>query len=385
MIRLSPRLTGTFIVWLLAMAAFLNGGAAQVFPNEVGIVVPPSSDGGNLPKLQLERELRVAPETGGRWAHTFGVTWSSDSTELAAYSVWSDLITVWNVEGTVLKEIPREGDHFTGTALAFVGGNSQLAARPVSYKDGDDAVDIYDIASGKVVHSLPGPGRPDQGSAVNWAWVLASSPDQSLLAVVYGRAAYHPVALYDTSDWQKKAEIRAPREIPAYNAQALAFSADGRFLAIALPRDVQIFDTKTHQITQTVHAYTSEERDCCINAVAFNPDASEVAVPAPLRNDTPIRVFRVADGTRIAGYPGQVQKNVWDMQWSPDGRFIAFTASSGLGLWNSPRLHLWSPSHPQERRAISVHADVGHLAFAPNGRYLAVNDGSYVTIFRIAD
>ncbi|WP_428488269.1 WD40 repeat domain-containing protein [Rhodopila sp.] len=329
--------------------------------------------------------------------HTFGVTWSSDSKQIASYSNWGNLITVWNENGSILKEIPREGDHYTGNALAFVRGNTQLAARPVSYRNGGDAVNVYDITTGNVVDRLPGPGRPDQWQPVNAARVLASSPNESLLAVIFGRAEYHPVALYSTSDWHKVADIGAPLETKAYIAGALAFSQDGRLLAIASPKDVQVFDIEAKTTIQTIKALNSADDGCCIEHVAFNKDSSQIAItnssggtvccctPGCLDskrcctikpNTGPIRVFRVADGAGIVTYPFPVS-DIFDMRWSPDGRFIAFITPGTL--------YLWSPSHPQEQSKISLNPDSISLAFAPDGRHLAVNDSQYVTIFKVID
>jgi WD40 repeat protein len=64
------------------------------------------------------------------------------------------------------------------------------------------------------------------------------------------------------------------------------------------------------------------------------------------------------------------------MDWSPDGRFIAFIANDVLYLWN--------PASPSETRTIGLHTDAIPLAFAPNGRWLATCSGNYVTIFEIS-
>jgi len=333
----------------------------------------------NLPTLRVSHELF-------REYHTYGVTWSADSTKLAAYSTRSDLITVWNAAGAILKEIMREGDHYVGNALAFVGGNTEIVSRPASYKLTDAAASVFDVETGKRLAEIPGP-HPGDAAGCNWALGLVASPDQSLLAAAFGGGIYQPVVLYSTKDWSKVAEIDSPRMTVADNAQVLSFSADGRLLAVGLPFDILIYDIRARRIVQTIKAFTLEDDGCCISAVAFNPDASEIAVASSAspsgvclpdcRNvtpKTPIRLFRIRDGSLLASYPTQLWP-VWHMGWSPDGRFIAFIAR------DSP--HLWSPSHPKDQTTISLHVDAISLAFARDGRHLATSDGNYVTVFEV--
>ena len=377
-------------VWITLVLSGRAKAQESFVPPAAAVTQAAQSD--KLPGLRIVHDLF-------RPTHTFGVTWSPDSTKLAAYSDWSNLITVWNLDGSLLKEIRREGDHYTGnSALVFLRRNSEIGARPLSYKDSVDAVHIYDIETGDVRQKLPGPRpRPDQGRGVNWVKMMATSPDQSLLAVRFGSWEYHPVTLYATSDWHKLADIRSPREQKGEEAHALAFSADGRYLAVALARQVMIFDIKANRTVQTIEALNREDDGCCIDAVAFNSDSSEIAVATPAawviygcapgcqhvnvccqskRPKTPIKVLQIADGATLAVYPTPVS-NVWDMGWSLDGRFIAFA--------DTDTLYLWNPSHPDETRTISLHNDANSLAFAPDGRHLAVNDGNYVTVFEIAN
>lgn len=338
----------------------------------VGIGGTTEAQSNSLPKLRVVRELR-------RDYHTFGVTWSADGTKLAAYSRWSGLVTVWNADGAILSEISREGDHYVGKALAFIG--SAIVSRPQAPALTDAAGSVFDATTGEIVAEVPGP-HPGEAATHNWAIALASSSNQSLLAAAFDGGIDQQVALYSTRDWTKVADIPGFIPRPADNAKALAFSADGRLLAIGLHYDVLLYDVAGARILSRIRAFSFKEDGCCISAVAFNPDASQLAVSTSAfegggwKPKTPIKVFRVSDATVVGSYSTPLER-VWDMSWSPDGRFIAFIARDAL--------HLWDPSNPQSKRTISLHIDAFSLAFAPDGRRLATCDGNYVTIFEIGN
>jgi WD40 repeat protein len=145
-----------------------------------------------LPRLRISQEL-LNPRPGPT-----GIVWSSDSAMLAAYSAWSDLITIWGADGAIVQKIQRQGDHFLiGNPLAFIAHNSDIAARPVKMGPADVIVSVFDIRTGSVVHELPSQ-QPGQPANFQSALALASSPNGSLLAVAFGGGEAEPVALYDT-------------------------------------------------------------------------------------------------------------------------------------------------------------------------------------------
>ena len=62
-----------------------------------------------LPELRLVAELRR--DHPGGWPDFFAVTWSSDAKQLAAYSEWSNAVTVWNANGGMVQDFLRYGDN----------------------------------------------------------------------------------------------------------------------------------------------------------------------------------------------------------------------------------------------------------------------------------
>lgn len=103
-----------------------------------------------------------------------------------------------------------------------------------------------------------------------------------------------------------------------------------------------------------------------IHQIAFSPDASRVAVGAGT-----ITVFDVATGKPALKLAGHPKGEVWGIQYSPDGRFIA-TASRGprgsdnsVALWDASsgeQVHRWPYATPG--------ASCTWLAFTPDGASL---------------
>jgi WD40 repeat protein len=311
---------------------------------------------------------------------------------LAAYSDWSDLITIWDAHGAIVQQIHRQGDHFLiGNPLAFVAHDSEIAARPVKMSAADVVVSVFDIRTGAVVHELPSQ-QPGQPAEVQSALALASSPDGSLLALAFGGGEAEPVALYDTESWSKLADIPNRDQLQSIRdqAKAVAFSRNRRYLAIGTGGGyILIYDVHERRVAQRFAAFSAEqELSCCISAVSFNADATEVAVSTGLRPGSvngpqglkpfapkaPVRVIRVADGTTIASYPDPLFP-AYAMSWSPDGKVIGFIIGD--------KLYVWEPSAPTRHQTISIRSGGVSLAFAPDSKKLAVANGYYVTVFDV--
>jgi hypothetical protein len=65
----------------------------------------------------------------------------------------------------------------------------------------------------------------------------------------------------------------------AERPDVLAFSRDGKFLAVNKNRSVLIYDVSSRQVVQTINAVP--DAFISIGSLAFNPDASLIAVGLP--------------------------------------------------------------------------------------------------------
>jgi len=354
-----------------------------------------------LPKLQIVRELQTPGPVSS-------LLWSSNGAKLAASSLFAgadipgipgapamhipspfgSLITIWNADGQVFRKLERPKPFFqTLDAFAFVGGDKQIVAPP-SMQSNTLAFSVFDIDTGEIVHEVAG-SYPDKPRNVNAATVVVASPDQSLVAVTFGRALAQPVGLYSTRDWSKLAELDNPQNA-AQRPNVLAFSYDGKFLAVGRgDRIALIYDLSRRQVVQRIDAFP--DRFGGASSIAFSPDGTMIAVGSgslAYSNRLPdgsteivppkdlVRVFSTKDGSRVATYPEPFYP-AYGVTWSPDGRFLAF-------ITGYRKLHLWDPSSLREL-AIDLTGGPNSLAlrFSPDGKQLAVGIGSNVRIYNV--
>ena len=350
-----------------------------------------------LPKLEVIRELQTP-------GHVSALLWTSDGTKLAAYSRLSgadllgvhipspfgNLITIWDAEGQLIRQIRRPQPFFeTLDTFAFVAGNTQIAAPP-SIMSNDLAFSVFDIATGEVVHEVAGayPGKPRN---INAAKGLVASPDQSILAVTLGRARAQPGALYSTRDWSKLADLADAPKNAAEDPIALAFSNDGSFLGVGRPdSNVLIYDVSSRQVLRRIDAFPDIYGGT--SSIAFSPDGSMIAVgtngvarhkPPSGRTQTvspehPVRVFNARGGGPVAVCPEPLYTTD-GLAWSTDSRFVLY-------ITRYRKLHIWDPfaPEPSERTIDLGRAGSDSLALSPDGGTLAVGVGHNVRIFRIS-
>ena len=271
--------------------------------------------------------------------------------------------------------------------LAFVNHDTEITVRPPSWEAVNTGFALLDIRSGKISREVQGP-RPGAQVPTNWATNLVSSPDESVLAVIFGSAEHQPLALYSTKYWSKLADIPGPAPVDLRDEpSAVAFSPDGHLLADATSLDVMVYDLVAGRVILRFPAFTLEEHGCCISGVAFSPDSKEIAVATHAHPSSgaggkrttppaPVRIFRVADGALVAAYPPTAWR-VNHVAWDRAGRFTAFLTDETLYLWN--------PAIPGLGRAIPIPGLANSFSLAPDGRKLALGKRDCVAVFAIDD
>jgi WD40 repeat protein len=141
---------------------------------------------------------------------------------------------------------------------------------------------------------------------------------------------------------------------------AVAWSPDGESVAVAGPTGV---------LTGTTRGPLAPMTETAASAVAVAPDGAQVAyVPAAGADAGSLFLVDVASNrTTAAGSVRMLSRDA--LAWSPNGRFIAFTASA------LPRagLHLLSPSVPQSPAFVLSGADPASIRWSPDGRFLAAS------------
>jgi dipeptidyl aminopeptidase/acylaminoacyl peptidase len=181
---------------------------------------------------------------------------------------------------------------------------------------------------------------------------LAFSPDGKTLAVgSQGKI----IRLWDVAAAKEGPECRDPRS-PQGSISNLAFSPDGRLLASAGDDSVvRLWDAATGKPLRQLlgHQQTTW-------AVTFAPDGKTLASTS---EDKTIRVWDVDTGREVRQFLGHEQ-GAWSIAFSPDGRLLASGGGDGS-------VHLWDVTTGKETRVCRGHQHgAWPVVFSPDGRTL---------------
>jgi RNA polymerase sigma factor (sigma-70 family) len=300
---------------------------------------------------------------------------------------------VFSADGKVLfsgssKSLVRRWDVATGQELTSVGHTEGIQAAVVA-PDGRtvttqaaDGLRQWDRVSGKEIQRLLLP----QGAAL-----ATLSPDGRVLAFIVD----HSVRLWDLATRREVRRWRLPgREFKTYHPSWLyqmCFSANGRVLAAksyegtiflwaSTGKEIETFSPETGRSRETAGHYNHE------SAFTLSPDGKmlarvEVISPWPLETlgDAPpskrrpstsvLRLYDVTGGRKL--HEAQSPVAISAAVFSPDSRtLVTANRDYTLSLWEATT----------GRRRSTIKGSGGALAFAPNGRVLAVGDGPKVTL-----
>jgi hypothetical protein len=227
---------------------------------------------------------------------------------------------------------------------------------------------LYLLITGKAMPAMPMDGGKlsaqqietvrawiDAGAAgpVNQIFDLAYSADGKLLAL----AGYREVRLLDASTKQQVAVLTGH----AGGVRAIAFSRDGRLLAAAggLPArsgEVRIWDVAERKLLHTIHGHSD-----CIYGVAFSPDGKTIATAS---YDKLVKLWDVATEKEVRTYRDHIDA-VYAVAFTPDGqRLISGAADRTVKIWNvATGERLYTLSEPQD--------GINTIAIDPSGKFLA--------------
>ncbi|MFD8518764.1 TIR domain-containing protein [Streptomyces capillispiralis] len=291
---------------------------------------------------------RGAPFTG-HTSSVRAVAFSPDGSTLATASD-DTTVRLWGV-----RTLRQTGTWDTGEqgAVALSPHGQTLAVA------GDGAVRFWNVAARRRI------GDPLDPNAMNTDAALSFSPDGTVLATSFHSVDHH-VQLWDVTTHHR---IGTSLAGPTRFLGALAFSPDGRTLAISEENSVRLWNLATHrQKGKALDVRTAVD-------VAFSPDGRVIATTT---EDDTVAFWDAATQRRIGETPPSHTAQISAMAFSPDGTTVA-TASrdNTVRLWNTAtRRQIGEPLTGHRGGVTSV-------AFSPHGKTLVT--GSMDRTLRLWD
>jgi WD40 repeat protein len=182
---------------------------------------------------------------------------------------------------------------------------------------------------------------------------LAYSPDGKLLAL----AGYQEVRLIDAATRQSMAKLTGEAD----TVRAVTFSPDGRLLAAAgglsaRSGEILVWDVEQRKLVHAIRGHSD-----CIYGVAFSPDGRTIATAS---YDKLVKLWDIATEKEIRTYKDHIDA-VYAVAFTPDGkRLISGAADRTIKIWNvATGERLYTLSEPQD--------GINTIAVDPSGKLVA--------------
>ena len=294
------------------------------------------------------------PKARATWVSS--VAFAPDGKTLAVGSAayqWGATL-VWNIASKQLL-------HTLSSSISKPTSMEQLETNSVAYApDGrllatatrGGAVKVWDAHSGAFITAfLDHNDGPAQGTRLSQ---IAFAPDGKTLA---GTSVERNVKLWDARSGQLARRVEG---LQSYDeVAALAFSPDGKTVAAALGNGVGIASAATGKRLQTL----AGTQAFAINAVAFSRDGKSLVSGG---DGQPILMWNAQTGMKQLTFKegGSLRSNLDSLALSPDGKWLATNAGSGINLWNVALKKM-------VRRLSTGNDWVSQVAWSPDGKWLA--------------
>ena len=247
-----------------------------------------------------ERELKSQP------VHAIGYLPNDAGVIIGGEFGWS----CWRQEDGGWKQFgPQSTRPVTSLAV--------LSERMVAFGVGDrlkataGTFELWDISTDRKI--------PDPFNEPNGVHAVASCPAKKLVAWATG---HRKVRVLDITSPSKPADFPQKHDCPA-----VALSADGRSMAVAVDYAAKIYDVEKRNERLVLKGHTGK-----VASVAFSPDGSTLMTGSW---DQTVRLWDVATGKERANYLWDVGR-VYCVTYAPDGLRLA--AGGDLGrvvVWDA--------------------------------------------------
>jgi WD40 repeat protein len=260
------------------------------------------------------------------------------------------------ITGKAMPAMPMDGSKLSPeqieTIRSWIDAGAQGAREPepeFPFPWGDAGVEVRTVSS----RIMELPKIEPRVRAKPQIFDLAYSPDGKLLAL----AGYKEVRLVDAATKQPVATL----EGHAGTVRAIAFSHDGKYLAAAgglaaRSGEVLIWDVEQRKLLHTIHGHSD-----CIYGIAFSPDGQTIATAS---YDKFVKLWDIATSKEIRTYKDHIDA-VYAVAFTPDGkRLVSGAADRTIKIWDvASGERLYTLSEPQD--------GINAIAIDPTGKYVA--------------
>jgi len=299
------------------------------------------------------------------------IAWSPDSRYLAASDQRGHHLYVWDVTtGSTLFKVQNGAGIFRG--LSFTG-DGRFVLGTAGNRLGTLSFDVWDARTGERLRDVFGPDPKQVITGNSMAESIAVSPDGRHIVVMYSGGRHF--GIYDTASWQLESIV--PHD--ADQIIGVDFNPYGQILAMGgYSGHVYLFSFPQGEKIRTFRAEPVKPGN--IQALAFSPDGNFLAIATsvnPGEGNHQLRLWDAKTLSIVRAYETGFNQTIDGLSYSPDGRYIATIVYPSY-------VRIWDAQSDQMLREISTGSNIpAVIAFSPDGRKLAYGGEAGITVIDV--